>query len=120
MNSHKTKLAGLLAALMVLAVLPAAALARTGALVSVDWLVKNLNNPEVVVLDVGEFFHYEKKHIPGAVKAFGPWQTVNEQHQGSMMPPVADLVGMIRGYGVNQDSLVVLLNLLHDLITNYQ
>ncbi len=107
MNSHKAKLAGLLAALMVLALLPVSALARKDALVSVDWLVENLNNPKVVVLDVGEFFHYEKKHIPGAVKAFGPWQTVNDRYQPYMMPPAADLVKMIRGYGVNQDSLVV-------------
>jgi len=107
MKSHKAKLAGMLAALMLMALLPAAALAESGTLVNVDWLVDNLKNPEVVVLDVGEFFHYEKKHIPGAVKAFGPWQTVDEHHRPSMMPPVADLVKMIRGYGVNQSSLVV-------------
>lgn len=104
----KVKLAGLLAALIVVALAPAIALADAGSLVSVDWLAKNLNKPDVVVLDVGAFFHYEKKHIPGAVKAFGPWHMQNDKYQPFMMPPVDDLVRMIRGYGVNQNSLVVL------------
>lgn len=108
MNICKTKLAGFLAALIVMTLMPGPALADSDALVSVDWLAANIDEPNVVVLDVGAFFHYEKKHIPGAVKAFGPWQTVNEKYQGYMMPQVDALVAMIRGYGVNQDSLVVL------------
>jgi thiosulfate/3-mercaptopyruvate sulfurtransferase len=107
MNTCKAKLAGLLAAFMVVAS-AAAALAATKTLVSVDWLAKNLKNPKVVVLDVQEFIHYDKNHIPGAVKAFGPWHTENDKFQGWMMPKVDDLVTMIRNYGVNQDSLVVI------------
>jgi thiosulfate/3-mercaptopyruvate sulfurtransferase len=108
MNICKAKLAGLLAALIVMGSMSGPALADTGTLVSIDWLAENLDKPNMVVLDVGAFFHYEKKHIPGAVKAFGPWQTVNEKHQGYMMPPSEDLVRMICSYGVNQDSLVVI------------
>jgi len=108
MNLCKVKLMGLLAALIVSALAPAAALAEAGSLVSVDWLAKNLKNPEVVILDVQMFFHYEKKHIPGAVKAFGPWHMENDKYQPYMMPPVNDLVRMLRGYGVNKNSYVVL------------
>lgn len=108
MNIRKAKLMGLLAAFMVITLAPWSARADSDALVSIDWLAKNLDNPKVVVLDVGAFFHYEKKHIPGAIKASGPWQTVNEKYVGYMMPPVDELVAMIRGYGVNQDSLVVI------------
>ena len=55
-------------------------------------LSKNLQKKDMVILDVGAFTHYEKKHIPGAVKAFGPWQTMNEEFVGFMMPPVDELV----------------------------
>lgn len=108
MNICKESLARLLAVLVVMAWASGAALAAAGPLVNDDWLAKNLKKPDVVVLDVGEFDHYEQKHIPGAVKAFGPWQAVNEKYQPSMMPQVSDLVGMVRGYGVNRDSLVVI------------
>jgi len=83
--------------------------ARTGkALVSVEWLSQNLGKAGTVILDVGAFTHYEKGHIPGAVKAFGPWQTMNESYVGFMMPEVGELVQMLRGYGVDNDSYVVI------------
>lgn len=107
MKTCKPKLAGLLAALMV-AVWASGALAAADPLVSVGWLAKNLDKPNVVVLDVETFFHYERKHIPGAVKAFGPWQAVNVKGQDLVMPKVHDLVRMIRGYGVNRNSFVVI------------
>lgn len=87
-------------------VLPSLGMAGNS-LVGVDWLAKNLKKKDMVILDVGAFTHYEKNHIPGAVKAFGPWQTMNDKFVGFMMPPTEDLVQMIRGYGVNKDSLVV-------------
>jgi thiosulfate/3-mercaptopyruvate sulfurtransferase len=108
MNICKTKLAGVLTALIVMTCLPGFALAQGNALVSCDWLSQNLNKPGLVILDVGAFFHYEQKHIPGAVKAFGPWQAVNDKYEPAMMPEPDDLVRMIRGYGVNNDSFVVL------------
>jgi len=83
-------------------------LAATGSLVSVEWLAKNLHRDNMVILDVGAFTHYEKGHIPGAVKAFGPWQTMDEDFVGFMMPPVADLEAMLRSYGVNNNSQIVL------------
>lgn len=108
MNICKKKLAGLLAALIVVALASGTALAATDSLVSVDWLARNLNNPKVVVLDVSEFVRYEASHIPGAVRAFGPWVTQNAKYQASMMPPTADLVKMIRSFGVNRNSFVVI------------
>ncbi|MGD8633743.1 MAG: rhodanese-like domain-containing protein [Anaerolineales bacterium] len=108
MNICKTKLAGMLTALIVMACLPGFALAQNNALVSTDWLSQNLNKPDIVILDVGAFFHYEQKHIPGAIKAFGPWQAVNDKYEPAMMPAADDLVRMIRSYGVNNDSFVVI------------
>jgi len=108
MNTCKAKMAVLLAAVMFFACSAGAALAGSNSLVSIDWLAKNLNKSGMVILDVGAFTHYEKNHIPGAVKAFGPWQTMNDQFVGFMMPKTADLEAMLRGYGVNNDSFVVL------------
>jgi thiosulfate/3-mercaptopyruvate sulfurtransferase len=108
MNAYKVRLAALFAAVMVIAVVSAAAAAGTHKLVSVHWLARNLKSPNVVVLDVGAFTHYERGHIPGAVKAFGPWQTMNDEFVGFMMPEVKDLVQMLRSYGVNNSSYVIL------------
>ncbi|MFP7754619.1 sulfurtransferase [Thermodesulfobacteriota bacterium B35] len=87
--------------------LPGLALAAESSLVSVDWLAKNLKKKDLVILDVSEFIHYEKGHIPGAVKAFGPWMTMNRDFVGFMMPDQETLVEMLRSYGVNNESFVV-------------
>jgi thiosulfate/3-mercaptopyruvate sulfurtransferase len=108
MNIHKIKLAALLAAVVLIASASGAAADGTQRLVSVDWLAKNLKTPAVVILDVGAFDHYERGHIPGAVKAFGPWQTMNDRFVGFMMPEVENLVRMLRTYGVNGNSYVIL------------
>ena len=107
MNTCKAKLAVVLTAIMILAATAGSALAGNDSLVSSKWLAKNLNKRNVVILDVGDFTHYEKNHIPGAIKAFGPWQTMNDQFVGFMMPKTDDLVTMLRSYGVNNDSRII-------------
>lgn len=107
-NIYRVRLAAILAAVILIASAAAAAAAGTKKLVSVDWLAGNLKNPSIVVLDVGSFTQYERGHIPGAVKAFGPWQTMNDEFVGFMMPKVEDLVKMLRSYGVNNSSYVIL------------
>ncbi len=84
------------------------AMAGSNSLLSVKWLAKNINQANMVILDVSEFTHYEKNHIPGAVKAFGPWMTMNHNFVGFMMPTASDLITMIRSYGVNNNSFVVI------------
>ena len=107
MNTCKAKLAVMLTAIMILAATAGSALAGSDSLVSSKWLAKNLNKRNVVVLAVGDFTHYEKNHIPGAIKAFGPWQTMNDQFVGFMMPKTNDLVTMLRSYGVNNNSKII-------------
>jgi thiosulfate/3-mercaptopyruvate sulfurtransferase len=104
MNAYKVKLVAFLAAVILVSCSPAA---ETQKLVSVDWLAGNLKAPNIVVLDVRVFTQYDRGHIPGAVKAFGPWQTMNDEYVGFMMPKVEDLVGMLRSYGVNNNSYVI-------------
>lgn len=113
MNTWKTYLAVLFAAVILAACTSVSTTpmsttqAPDSPLVSIDWLEKNINKPGMVLLDVGAFTHYEKNHIPGAVKAFGPWQTMNDQFVGFMMPKTEDLVEMLQSYGVNNDSHIV-------------
>jgi thiosulfate/3-mercaptopyruvate sulfurtransferase len=108
MNTYKIKLAAFVSAVILTAWASGAGAAATQKLVSVDWLARNLKTPNIVVLDVGMFTHYERGHIPGAVKAFGPWQTMNDKFVGFMMPKVEDLVRMLRSYGVNNNSYIIL------------
>ncbi|MDA8388218.1 MAG: rhodanese-like domain-containing protein [Nitrospiraceae bacterium] len=109
MHTFRAKLTGVLTALILIGCSSAAlAQAAPSHLVSVEWLAANLKAPRVVVLDVGAFTRYEKEHVPGAARAFGPWQTENDAYVGYMMPKVPALVRMLRGFGVNNDSFVVI------------
>ncbi len=101
------KVLGIVLALCFMVGLSSVTRAATGPIVSTKWLSKNLHKKGLVILDVRTFEKYEKSHIPGAVKAFGPWQTMNEKFVGFMMPPVYRLVEMLRSYGVSNDSFVV-------------
>jgi thiosulfate/3-mercaptopyruvate sulfurtransferase len=67
-----------------------------------------MHKSNVVILDVSVFTHYEVSHIPGAVQAFGPWMTMNDNFVGFMMPKVPELIRMIKGYGVNNNSTVII------------
>ena len=107
MNAYKVRLAAFFAVLMFISCASLAVAAGPQKLVSVEWLSRNLKTPDVVILDVGAFTQYERGHIPGAVKAFGPWQTMNDEYVGFMMPKVKELVRMLRSYGVNNNSYVI-------------
>ncbi len=98
----------ILAMIISISLISGNALAGNNALLSVNWLSQNIQQNDLVILDVSSFTHYEKKHIPGAIKAFGPWMTMNKDFVGFMMPEVADLVAMIKSYGVNNNSFVVI------------
>ena len=82
--------------------------AEVNGLVSVEWLTNHLNDKNIVVLDVRTFPKYLKSHIPGAVRAFGPWQKMNDKFVGFMMPPVNELEDMLQSYGVSNDSFIII------------
>ena len=88
-------------------VTPRQSLADNG-LVTIEWLSKHLNDKGLVILDVRTFPKYIKSHIPGAIRAFGPWQKTNAKFIGFMTPPVDQLENMLRDYGVSNDSLIII------------
>ncbi len=98
----------IIAAVLLLPGLSWAKSAQVNGLVSVEWLAKHLNDKGIVVLDVRTFPKYLKSHIPGAIRAFGPWQMMNDKFIGFMAPPVDQLEDMLQGYGVSNDTLVII------------
>ena len=88
--------------------IPASVTARDiAAIVSVDWLERNLSNPKLIVLDVRKVEEYRQGHIPGAINAFyGTWVTGNGYH--TEVPREDDLFEAMGGIGIRDDSLVVI------------
>ena len=82
---------------------------REPMLVSVDWLAGHLNDPSLVLLQIGEKRDYDKGHIPGA--QFLQYDSISTPHgQGLMLelPPVEQLVSVFEKLGVSNSSHIVL------------
>ena len=78
-------------------------------LVSTEWLAAHLNDPKVIVLQVGnDRGDYETEHIPGARFLSGNDFTTG--HQGLMveLPTVEKLKQVFEDVGVSDDSRVVI------------
>jgi thiosulfate/3-mercaptopyruvate sulfurtransferase len=82
---------------------------RAQMLVSTDWLAKNLNHPNVVVIQVGrEQKDYFAGHIPKA--RFLPLNAlvITRDNKANELPPIDKLQKLFANLGVNNDSRVVL------------
>jgi thiosulfate/3-mercaptopyruvate sulfurtransferase len=83
--------------------------AREPMLVTVDWLGDHLNDPSLVLLEIGDKKDYDKGHIPGA--QFLEYESMSTPHgQGLMLelPPVEQLVSVFERLGVSNRSHIVL------------
>lgn len=83
-------------------------------LVDAAWLKANLGNQSLIVLDVRDATKdgnpYDKGHVPGAVDApysTGGWRAEVNGVPG-MLPPVDQITKTIGGFGVSNDSHVVI------------
>jgi thiosulfate/3-mercaptopyruvate sulfurtransferase len=78
--------------------------------VSTEWLEAHLGDEDVVVLDLRNGADYAAGHIPGAISVpFGAesaWATSGDLTLEA--PDDADLLKVIRGCGIDRDSVVVL------------
>lgn len=82
---------------------------RSQMIVSTDWLAKNLNNPKVIVVQVGrEQKDYFAGHIPGA--RFLPLNAlvITRDNKANELPPIDKLKSLFANLGINNDSRVVL------------
>lgn len=83
-------------------------------LVSVDWLAERINDPKLVVLQVGDDRSrpvYDAGHIPGS-RFLHPWQTLSTprvEGQLNLELPAADVLARsLEQLGISNDSRVVL------------
>jgi thiosulfate/3-mercaptopyruvate sulfurtransferase len=79
-------------------------------IVSADWLEKNLNNPNLVIVDLRKVEEYKTGHVPGAVNVFyGSW-AIKKGELLNELPSMDDLAEIIGGAGIGTNSLVVLVD----------
>lgn len=82
---------------------------RSQMIVSTDWLAKNLNNPKMIVVQVGrEQKDYFAGHIPGA--RFLPLNAlvITRDNKANELPPIDKLKSLFANLGINNDSRIVL------------
>jgi len=82
---------------------------RVPMLVTADWLAEHLNDPSLVLLQIGERKDFNKGHIPGA--QFLEYESISTPHgQGLMLelPPVEQLVSVFEKLGVSNGSHIIL------------
>jgi len=87
------------------------AAAREPMLVTVDWLADHLNDPSLVLLQIGEKKDYDKAHIPGA--QFLEYESISTPHNHGVtlmleLPPVEQLVSVFERFGVSNRSHIIL------------
>jgi thiosulfate/3-mercaptopyruvate sulfurtransferase len=84
---------------------------REPMLVTVDWLAGHLNDPSLVLLQIGERKDFDKGHIPGA--QFLEYESISTPHnhtEGLMLelPPLEQLVSVFERLGVSNRSHIIL------------
>ncbi len=100
--------AGLLLAFMLTACSEDKESGTPGILVSTEWLLDHLNDPNVVLLHSGSAGLYDTIHIPGA-RLIDPYNfTINNEMRRNEMPPGDSIVELLRDVGVDTNSKIVL------------
>src|SRR5229473_3277996 len=84
---------------------------REPMLVTVDWLADHLNDPSLVLLQIGDKKDYDKGHIPGA--QFLEYETISTPHNHGVtlmleLPTVEQLVSVFEKLGVTNRSHIIL------------
>jgi thiosulfate/3-mercaptopyruvate sulfurtransferase len=83
---------------------------RNSMLVSTAWLAGHLEDPNLVILSIGQKAEYVQGHIPGALYLEYADTRVAKSLAGLTfeLPPVADLVEVFGKLGVTNDSHIIL------------
>ncbi len=88
---------------------PQAPQAPQGLLIDVEQLERQLGEPDLVLVHVaGDDQTYREGHIPSA--RWADWGRLNQKRGGvgMMMPPVDDIVEIVRGLGITNQSRIVI------------
>jgi len=90
-------------------ILPSTGAAANDPLVSTEWLEKNLQDKDLVIIDVRTESNYGVGHIPGAVNlGYSGWEPFDEEKGCQLMPTVEDFMDTMRELGINKSSHVVI------------
>ncbi len=82
--------------------------AGTTPLVTTQWLEKNLEAKDLVVIDVRTTTNYGVGHIPGSYNMpYIDWEPFNKDEETQMMSKPKDLTKMLQAIGVNPSSHVI-------------
>lgn len=78
-------------------------------LIDTAWVLENLDNPSVALIEVGSLENYEAGHIPGAIHVNPGSQLTNPEDstQGQVMTQDA-LTELFSGLGITHDTTVVI------------
>jgi thiosulfate/3-mercaptopyruvate sulfurtransferase len=114
-------LSKLLVFLLLVLLSPATGLAREIApIVSTDWLIANLKNPKLIILDVRRVEDYREGHIPGALSAFyGSWAYMKNGLFASL-PEKDDIDDTIGYMGIGFGNWVVVTGCMDTPRLSYQ
>jgi thiosulfate/3-mercaptopyruvate sulfurtransferase len=114
-------LSKLLIVFLFVLLLPLAGQARgVEPIVSTDWLLENLKNPKLIILDVRRVEEYREGHIPGALSAFyGSWAYMKDGLYSSL-PEKDDLNDTIGYFGIGFDNWVVVTGCMDTPRLSYQ
>ena len=83
--------------------------ASTKRLVSTDWVAKNLNTENVVVIDVSKQEQYDEGHIPGALSyPTSELQVVNDAGVKGMIPPGGTIAAKLSSLGVSPGDTIII------------
>ena len=90
---------------------------RTNMLVTTEWLAKNLNDPKIVIIQVGrDQKDYDAGHIPNA-RYLKYTEVVTTRDQiPNELPPVEKLKQLFSALGVNNDSRIILYSDVQNLL----
>ena len=111
----------LLVILSIILILPSGVLARDIApIITTDWLLSNLKNPKLIVLDVRRVEEYREGHIPGSINAFhGAWAYMKDGLY-SALPEKDDLDDTIGYFGIGSDNWIVVTGCMDTPRLSYQ
>jgi thiosulfate/3-mercaptopyruvate sulfurtransferase len=96
--------------LLALAMIAPAFARDVDAIVSAEWLGQNLNNQRLVVLDIRAVPAYREAHVPGAVSSVAASWYPKKGDLNAELPEADVLVDLIREAGIDQNSIVVVVN----------
>ncbi len=78
-------------------------------LVAPQWLNDHLKDPKTVILQIGTLeYDYNKEHVPGAQYLWPEWLAPNSPKGAFNAPDTKKATELLRGYGVTNDSHIVL------------